>query len=221
MTTRLFKFCFIVSSALLAVGCTIAPLSHEGLAEHQASRSGTINVAEKAEGLDGSKVGWGRITPFAIPIVPIYVQGDESLDLMTNIQEALVLAGYTPHSVVEDRVAADEATGPTLQASVTKKRYSNYTYFAPLIPTWGGMEVTLRLVDAGNVIWSDDFQGGGFTMNFFDGYNIASRESMTELLDAMVIAFDSDEFYSAAKNMEPEQPREQTADVGRNESGTR
>lgn len=187
----------IISS--LGAGCSIAPLSHEGLAEHQATRSGTLNIAEKAEGLPGSKVGWGRLTPFAIPIVPIYIQGDESIDLMNNIKEALALAGYTANTVSADGQAGNALT---LHATVNKKRYSNYTYFAPLVPTWGSMDVTLSLQDAiGEKVWEQNFRGGGFTMNFFDGYNIASRESMTEILDQMVIAFDSDEFYGAISDL--------------------
>lgn len=192
------RLCTLAALSLLAgtmSGCSISPLSHEGLAPLAAKRSGSLMVAEKAEGLNGSKVGWGRITVFAIPVVPIYIAGDESIQLMDNISEALRLAGYSTNS-------EDETTGATsdlrLVATVHKTRYSNYTWFAPLIPTWGGMDVTLTLVNKeGESRWTKNFVGSGFTFNFFDGYNIASKESMTELLNQMAEAFTEELFYQA------------------------
>ena len=200
MRSNAFKLVLVCFFSALGAGCSIAPLSHSGLDPHEAMRSGEINIAKKASGLDGGKVGWGRITPFAIPVAPVYVQGDESVDLMKNIKEALVLSGYTTNTVLD---AGKSNNPPILHALVNKKRYSNYTYLAPLIPTWGGMDVTLSLVrQDGERIWEHDFKGGGFTMNFFDGYNIVSKKSMTKILNKMVIAFSSDDFYSAINNVE-------------------
>lgn len=180
--------------AVLNVGCTIHQLTHDGLTAPGETRSGVVTVAEKAQGLDGSKVGWGRITAFAIPVVPIYIKGDESIQMMDNIREALSLAGY------EAVTGSGETTENdlTLHAVVNRARYSNYTWLIPLVPTWGGMDVSLSLTsNTGDVVWQRDFRGSGFTMNFFDGYNIASRKSMRKILNAMTVAFASEEFYSA------------------------
>ena len=194
--TRIKFLIIIVLSSLFGSGCSINQLTHEGLSPQAVKRSGTVVLADKAEGLNGSKVGWGRITLFAIPVVPIYIGGDESIQLMENIQEALTLAGYTAPPLGASPVNG----GPVLHATVNRLRYSNYTWLVPFIPTWGGMSVTLSLVDKnGKVAWTREFTGKGFTMNFTDGYNIASRESMSEMLDAMVVAFISDDFYNAAQ----------------------
>lgn len=209
MRNIVFKVVVVCSFLVSGVGCSIAPLSHNALEPHEAMRSGHINIAEKANGLDGSKVGWGRITPFAIPIVPIYIKGDESVDLMSNISEALVLSGYIANTVL----AEDESNpSPTLHALVNKKRYSNYTYFAPLVPTWGSMDVTLSLVKPdGETVWEHNFKAGGFTMNFFNGYDIASKKSMTKILNQMVVAFSSDVFYDAINSVELASSKGKTA----------
>ncbi len=200
MRSTILKLVVVFSFSVSGVGCSIAPLSHGGLELHEATRSGEINIAEKASGLDGGKVGWGRLTPFAIPVAPVYVKGDESADLMNNIKEALVLSGYTANTVLD---SVEGNGSPILHALVNKKRYSNYTYFAPLVPTWGGMDVTLSLVrQDGETVWEHNFKGGGFTMNFFDGYNIVSKKSMTKILDKMVIAFSTDDFFRAMNSVE-------------------
>lgn len=191
-TLKIFLF-----STLLITGCSITQLEHEGLTPPLETKTGTVAISEKASGYDGGKVGWGRVTLFAIPVAPIYIQGDESIQLMDNIQEALVLAGYSAISESENSTSKHL----TLNANVIKTRYSNYTWLIPFVPTWGGMEVELSLVNSnGYSVWSEKFKGSGFTFNFTDGYNIASRESMSRLLDSMIIAFSSDDFFNAISN---------------------
>lgn len=194
MKAQVLSIVAIALASILSTGCTINQLEHSGLQPQAEPRTGTVALPNAAEGFTGGKVGWGRVTLFAIPVVPIYIQGDESTQLMENIQEALALAGYDTVSTASDTYENQLV----LTAKVNKTRYSNYTWLVPLVPTWGGMNVTLSLVNSnGDVTWSDDFEGSGFTMNFTDGYNIASRKSMTKMLDAMTTAFVSDEFYSA------------------------
>ncbi len=200
---------------LLASGCSVTSLQHEGLTPPPTLRDGKLSLSQKAGGLDGSKVGWGRFTPFAIPIVPIYVGGDESEQFMQLVKEALEMTGYT---VTLDAIQISEATEsletagyevtkeaitgtprqPLLTADVAKMRYSNYTWLAPIVPTWGGVDATLTLVDPdGIALWTESFDGGGFTFNFFNGYNIASQEALSELLDQMIVAFSGEAFHNA------------------------
>ncbi len=216
MFYRISKVLSLLSITLfLASGCTISKLQHEGLQAAENKRQGSISVADKAEGFTGGKVGWGRLTPFAIPVAPVYIHGDESKQLMENVREALEMAGYTVsvepaaidelketletsgYTVVKEIEVKTEKT-PILKCVVDDISFSNYTWLAPIVPTWGGLDVTLQLVSAnGVVLWSEKFEGGGFTFNFFDGYNIASQESMSELLGKMVQSFSGDKFYQA------------------------
>ncbi len=182
--------------ALLATaglsGCSITQLQHDGLDEPAEKRSGAVNVESRASGLDGGKVGWGRITLFSIPVVPIYITGDEAVDMRDVVSDALITAGYSP----EFSGSADSA--PLLTANVTRARFNNYTWLVPLIPTWGNVDVTLTLVSAGGeILWEEALHGGGWTLNFSDGYNIAATKSMTELANNMVNAFTSQSFSDA------------------------
>lgn len=155
------------------------------------SPKGEIRAAGKVSGLPGSKVGWGRITLFAIPVAPIYIKGDDAALVMGRVHDALRKAGYNV-SVAD---TAAQAAGPTLKCNVTHFRYSNYTWLAPIVPTWGEIELDVSLHDVNdNVIWTKHFEGDGFTMNFTDGYTIAANESLDEILEQMVVAFSSPEF---------------------------
>ena len=219
MTTSIFRPMAVLAAllTLLTSGCSVTSLQHEGLSSATVQRDGKLSLSNNAEGLDGSKVGWGRFTPFAIPIVPIYIGGDESEQFMQLVKEALEIAGYT---VTLDTSPADEVAEslktagyqvtkkpaissqklPVLKAVVKKMRYSNYTWLAPLVPTWGGVDTTLTLVNhQGEALWGETFDGSGFTFNFFNGYNIASQESMSEVLDKMVVSFGSDAFFLALR----------------------
>ena len=183
--------------ALLAIffcmnllGCSINQLQYSELQSPEKVQSGDVYVEERASGFTGGRVGWGRITIFYIPVVPIYIHSDEASDIMRVVSDSLTAAGYTTHT------AGDARVGPVLSARVT--RFNNYTWLAPIVPTWGRINVTLRLESPdGEVLWEKSFEGKGSTLNFFDGYNTAATKSVTRLADSMVEAFGSADFYLA------------------------
>ena len=182
----------VIAWALVLSGCSITQLQHDGLEEPADLQSGVVNVDSRATGFTGGRVGWGRITIFYIPVVPIHIKSDESSDLMEIVSDALVAAGYTT------RMADIALDGPLLKAHVDKARFNNYTWLAPIVPTWGRVSVTLRLeTAAGQVLWEESFSERGTTFNFFDGYNIAATESITRLANSMVEAFSAREFSDA------------------------
>ena len=191
-TGRPARVLSVAACLFLLSGCSITSLQHDVLEEPAELRSGAVNVAPKATGLDGGKVGWGRITLFSIPVAPIYIQSDEAADMMDVISSALSVAGYSPNY-------AESADGaPLLRADVTRARFNNYTWFAPLVPTWGNVDVTLQLLSSGGeILWEESLHGGRHTFNFTDGYNIAATRTMTELANNMVAAFTSQAFSDA------------------------
>ena len=181
-------FCWITNLS----GCSIAQLQHDDLQEPAQRRSGNVNLGPKATGFTEGRVGWGRVTLFSIPVVPIRIHSDEASDLMVVVRDALAIAGYAAHFV-------DNAQpGPVLKAHVDEVRFNNYTWVAPLVPTWGRLHVTLRLESAdGPVLWEKSFESSGHTYNFTDGYNIAATRIVTKLANSMVEAFGSQEFSNA------------------------
>ncbi len=179
-------------SSICLTGCSISQLQYSELQSPEILQSGSVYVQERASGFTGGRVGWGRITVFYIPIVPIRIRSDEASDLMQVVKDALTTAGYTTHS------ASDGQAGPVLSAHVTHARFNNYTWLAPIVPTWGRINVTLTLESkGGEILWKNSFMGKGTTFNFFDGYNIAATKSITRLADSMVEAFASAEFQNA------------------------
>ncbi len=173
-------------------GCSITSLQHDGLQEPTNLQSGVVNVAPRATGFSGGRVGWGRVTIFAIPVVPIHIKSDEASDVMDVVRDALITAGYTTY------LAGNSQQRPVLSAHVNKARFNNYTWILPIVPTWGRINVTLRLESAsGQVLWENSFEGAGTTFNFTDGYNIAATKSVTRLANNMVEAFSDPEFITA------------------------
>jgi len=175
-----------------SIGCAIT-LQHDPLDPPAQVRSGPLHYADTAEGFKG-RVGWGRGTAFYIPFVPIYIKGDQSYGgqmLMREVSDAIATAGYQPVPLAPGM----RAEGPVLRCTVEKASFNNYTYFFPIVPTWGSMTLAAELVgENGARIWSQRFEGGGFTLNFFNGYNSAARQSLDDILNDMVTALSSAEF---------------------------
>lgn len=194
-STRLRALILVCIWILCLSGCSITELKHDELQEPAQRQSGVVSVEPLATGFTGGRVGWGRITIFSIPVVPIHIHSDEARDLMDVVRNALSATGYTT------RLASGPQSGPVLTAHVDKARFNNYTWIAPLVPTWGRIEATLRLESAsGEVLWEKFFEGKGFTFNFTDGYNIAATESVTRLANSMVEAFSAQDFSEALAN---------------------
>lgn len=182
----------VLSGALLlslfGSSCSIN-MKHDQLTTPASPRSGVVATAASATGVDG-KVGWGRFTAFAIPVVPVNVNGDANAQTMAHVHDALKTAGYEIRR-------GNPGKGKVLTCTVEKMRYNNYTYLFPIVPTWGKVILRTDLTSNGQVVWSQQFKGSGFTFNFTAGYTIANGKAMTKALNEMVIAFSSDEFHSA------------------------
>jgi hypothetical protein len=187
-------FGIILGIALAAgSGCSIA-LNHDELASPARTYSDPIAVSTRAEGING-RVGWGRITLFYIPCVPIHIQGDGNEKVMEQVRDALQQAGYRVNVVETTQAPARE---PVLKCKVDTFWFNNYTWLVPFVPTWGDIDLTLSLErQGGQVAWQQSFHGHGFSANFFDGYSSAANKAMMEVLNQMVDAFASDEFHNA------------------------
>jgi hypothetical protein len=191
----------LVLAPLLA--CTIT-LKDVPLAGAPAQRIGALQAPESATGIAG-RVGWGRITLFSIPAVPIFVVDASkpsatntradiaNREVMKQVRRALVHAGY------ELGAGSAGAAGRTLECNVERFHFNNYTWLVPIVPAWGSARVTVTLRDAGGAsLWSQSFEGDGFSLNPFDGFSSAANQSMREILDEMVISFGTPGFRSAA-----------------------
>lgn len=187
------SFCFgLALMLLIGSSCSVA-LKHAPLDKPSQTYSDEIGMKKRAEGLEG-KVGWGRFTLFYIPIVPVHIEGDGGQVVMEQIRDALQQIGYRVTEVNSETTPP----GPFLKCKVEKFWFNNYTYFFPLVPTWGEIRLTLSLVSPDEKpLWSRGFSGEGSTLNFFNGYSSAANKSMKKILNALVKEFSSEDFYHA------------------------
>jgi len=187
----------VVGVALLASGCSITP-SHKELKAPATRAQGSVATAGSATGMPNGKVGWGRITIFAIPVAPVHVEGDASRETMNFVRDALTTAGYTV-STVE---ASARAPGPVLTVGIKQYKFNNYTWLAPLIITWGRIELDASLRDTNNhVLWSKSYLGKGTSVHITKGFTNSAEKCMTRVLDQMVVDFSSPAFAAASVGM--------------------
>lgn len=192
VSTRLLTFFLAAAWIASLSGCSITHLQHDDLQEPASRQSEVVSVEPQATGFSGGRVGWGRMTLFSIPVAPVHIESDEASDLMGVVRDALTAAGYTT------RLADSQEPGLVLKAHVDNIRFNNYTWFVPLIPTWGSIDVTLRLEAAdGQIHWEKYLESSGRSFNITDGFNVAATRSVTELANSMVEAFSAEEFNTA------------------------
>jgi hypothetical protein len=194
--------CSVLASVLLfGSGCTIT-MKHGKLTPPAQACSGSIKVAQKAVGTEHQKkgasgrVGWGRFTIFAIPVVPIYmVGGDGNMQVANQIKEALTAAGYQVEMV--------EGPGPgcdaVLLAKVDHLKYNNYTWIFPFVPTWGRMKLDVSLQGPDQrILWNQQFEAKATNWAWFlNGYSKATKSCTTKILNNMISAFSAEDFRTA------------------------
>lgn len=177
-----------VAATILLSGCSIQMPRDTG--ELAQPGLGVVTTKAKAEGIEG-KAGWGRFTPFYIPIVPVYVEGDANELVMEQVRKSLRASG----NAVAVTTESGTYEGPVVNAKVEQFWFNNYTYFFPLVPTWGNVAI-LVTVDTkdGAQLWRKTFEGNGFTLNFFNGYTSSSDQSWEKIAAEMTAAFSTPEF---------------------------
>jgi hypothetical protein len=117
---------------------------------------------------------------------------------MNFVRDALTTAGYTV-STVE---TGARAPGPVLTVGIKQYKFNNYTWLAPLIFTWGRIELDASLRDADNhVLWSKSYLGKGTSVHITQGFTNSAAKCMTRVLDQMVVDFNTPAFAAASVGM--------------------
>lgn len=174
---------------LLAAGCGVHldPKVPHGLGT---PREGSMGVGAAARGMP-SRVGWGTFTVFAIPIAPVHVSnGPGERIVMAKLKETLAGAGYRPTE------PGAPSAGPVLEADVKRFSFRNYTWLVPLVFTWGGVDLDVRLVGHGGApLWQRSYKGGNFNLAY--SFTLAANRSMEQVLEQFGRDVAGDEFYRA------------------------
>lgn len=173
------KSLFLALFTLLTLACSPV-LTHTALAPVARKTTGDIAVLTKADNM-GSLAGFGSISPFAIPVCPVFLQGDPEQDLMIQLKAGLEHAGYTVKMVKN----ATEAGGqPVLSCRVNIVKFWNYTWLFPLVWNWGRFDVKLTLTaPKGEILWEKAYIAKA--KGWYDFAPTVQR-ALTNLLDLMV-----------------------------------
>jgi hypothetical protein len=156
-------------------------------------------MAAAAEGVPET-IGHPTVTVFAIPA------GDVTLDqggagIMKAVGAALEAAGYRPVA------AADRPDGPVLVCQVTRMEFKNYTWFMPMIHTWGDIELSLALVEDGDrTRWRKDYAGNYDGNGFDEPFGKAVNTALGKILARAAEDFTSAEFRAACCEPPPTLP---------------
>lgn len=174
---------------LLVAGCGIHldPKVPSGLGTQ---REGSVNMGAGARGMP-SRAGWGTFTVFAIPVAPVRVtNGPGEQIVMAKLKETLAGAGYRS---VEGGVPGET---PVLECDVKRFRFRNYTYFFPLVFTWGGVDLDLKLVGReGQPLWQRSYRGKNFNLAY--SFTRAANRSMEQVLEQFGRDAAGEEFFQA------------------------
>ena len=179
----------LILGLLLGSGCGVRldPTVPHGLG---IPRDGSFGVSSAARGMP-TRIGWGTFTVFAIPVAPVHITNGPGERIVTDkVRETLVGAGYR---VVEPGVAGD---GPVLECDVKRFSFRNYTWLVPIVFTWGGVELNMRLVDPhGAPLWERSYTGKNFNLAY--SFDEAANRSMEKVLEDFGRDVAQDDFFRA------------------------
>jgi len=167
-----------IAVGFMATGCSTT-LQHGKIYTTPMADKGPMGVADHAQNMKGH-IGWGTFTVFAIPVAPVTINGEADTELMNQIKDAVVQAGYQVKMV--DSTSSAGAM-PVLSCKVQKFGFRNYTWLFPVVFNWGNiqLDVTITAPD-GKVLWNKTYTGKG--SGFYD-FNPTVNKALTTILNEL------------------------------------
>lgn len=173
------KNLILCALCLFLISCT-ATLQHTELSPVERTNAGAIDVAQKSTNTH-KLIGFGSITPLALPIAPVMLLGNPEEELMLQLKDGLEHAGYKVKVASNE---ADSRNNPTLSCNVNKMKFWNYTWFLPFIWNWGRIDATLAITSPnGKKLWEKTYLAKA---KGFYSFNATVNRALTGLIDMMV-----------------------------------
>ncbi len=153
---------------------------------------GSIAVAREAKGVPDT-IGSETISVFAIPAASVRLaEANNAEQLMDSLRETLRAAGYQPVT------APERPTGPVLGCEIKEMHFKDYTWFMPMIHTWGTIRLGLSLADAdGHVHWQKDYEGTYDGNGVAESFDKAVNVALGKILARAGEDFTTPEFHAA------------------------
>ncbi len=118
------------------------------------------------------EVGRNTFTIFAIPSFEVKSRTRLENQMMVNVKETLIEAGFE----------INHAEYPRLEVIIDDFYFKNYTWLFPLYLFWGRMALSINLKDKNEqVLWTENVSGGSFLPGFIS-FNPVIRRSMRKTL---------------------------------------
>jgi len=186
------------------VGCGTShqmPLTHDVLATPQQRFSAHIVMQEQAVDRRESpgQIGQMTATLFAIPSGSVETTNPVGVEVVMQVKEALESTGY--QITLAKAPYSDPLPANILKVQINEFHFKNYSWFAPLVFTWGDIALKLTLEDhESKVLFARTFHQSGNSYRPFDGFEVAIKEALTEILNQIVTASSTEEFRRALKS---------------------
>jgi hypothetical protein len=185
----------------VGIGGTQVQIAHDALSTPKQSFPDSI-VMQKSADDDHvrARIGHATVTVFSIESGDVTSTTPLTEEVVTQVRQAVESLGY--------QVTLVDSTHPVpnpssiLKVRINKYYFQNYTWFWPIVPTWGSiaLELTLQNPD-GKVLYHRSFSGSGnsYCLTGDCAFGAATKEALTEVLNKIVAACSSEEFRHALK----------------------
>jgi hypothetical protein len=153
---------------------------------------GSVAVSRRAEGLPET-IGHGTVTVFAIPATPIrFGATDPAARIMDELRLCLTAAGYAPVT------ATEPPQGPVLTCTIDEMSFSNYTWLAPVVRTWGTIRLTLAIKDpSGKWLWQKQYEEDYADAGVSSSFNHAVNLTLSKILARATEDFTAADFHAS------------------------
>lgn len=199
---KIYLWLLVCMSSILMTGCVgiggeqIA-LSHEALTMPTQKFSEKLTVENPATDLrkEKDRIGRATFTVFAITTGSITTTNPVGEQMVDQIIDALSSLGYEANKSTNS-TANTNSTEQSLKLKIAINEiwFKNYNWTFPVVPTWGDIKITVSLENSsGKQIFEKSYQGEGnsFCLSGNCAFSNATKEAMTEVLNAVVSDFSS------------------------------
>ncbi len=172
-------------------------LSHEPLNTVPQKYTEKLTIETNATDLreEKDRIGRATVTVFAITSGSITTTNPVGEQMVSQIVDALSSLGYQANKSTNVSTNTSKTLEPLiLKVELNEIWFRNYNWIFPLVPTWGDIKITVFLENSnGKKLFEKAYQGGGSSLCLSGhcAFNNATKEAMTEVLNALVKDFSS------------------------------
>ena len=181
----------------VGIGGEQITLSHEPLNNVPQKYTEKLTIETNANDLreEKDRIGRATVTVFAITSGSITTTNPVGEQMVNQIVDALSSLGYQANKSTNVLTNTSKTLEPLiLKIELNEIWFRNYNWIFPLVPTWGDIKITLFLENSnGKKLFEKTYQGGGSSLCLSGhcAFNNATKEAMTEVLNALVKDFSS------------------------------